>query len=103
MNNKINKILYRDCGIIAAILAVLWCILSFVMVQVSAMISNQAMRIGILTAGIFAGAFSTAAAAAVFMHLKKNREAIYTIEICAKNQAHDKNQEVCYEKTKNNF
>jgi hypothetical protein len=78
--------LLRDCVVIASILTVLWCILSFVMAQVSAIVPNQAVRTGILTAGMLAGTFSTAAAAAVFMHLRRNRMEIYTIEVQAKNQ-----------------
>ncbi len=81
MERKINRLLFRDCLIIVSILAALWCILCFVMVQVSAIIPNHTVRAGIMTAGILVGTFATAASAAVFIHLRRNRKDLYAKEL----------------------
>jgi uncharacterized membrane protein YbhN (UPF0104 family) len=84
LEKKINKLLFRDCAIIVSILGVLWCILCFVMVQISAIMPNHAARIGIMSAGIIAGTFATAASAAVFIHLSRNRKELYSQELLGK-------------------
>lgn len=81
MDKRINKMLVRDCAVIISILAVLWCILCFAMVQVSAIISSHTVRIGILAAGLLVTAFATAASAAVLIHLRRNRKKLYTEEL----------------------
>ncbi len=73
--------LTRDCTIIISILAVLWLILCFVMIQVSDIVSGHAVRIGILATGLLVAAFATASSTAVLIHLRKNRRELYKKEL----------------------
>ncbi len=81
MEKKIRKLLFSDCVIIVSILVVLWLILCFVMAQVSAITPNHSIKTGIMSAGLLAGAFSTAASIAVLIHLRTNQKELYSEEL----------------------
>jgi len=77
----ISKLLLKDCTTIVLILVLLWLILGFVMVQVSAIAPSHSIRTGIIIAGILVGTFSTASSVAVFIHLRINRNELYLEEL----------------------
>ena len=84
MEREINKLLLKDCTTIISILVVLWLILGFAMVQVSAIIPDHPTRTGVLVAGSLAGTFATASSVAVFIHLRVNRKELYLKELSHK-------------------
>jgi hypothetical protein len=81
LKKEIKTLLLKDCITIISILAALWLILCYMMVQVSAIAPNHSVKIGILIAGILVGTFSTASSVAVFIHIRINREDLYSKEL----------------------
>jgi len=84
LERDINKLLLKDCTTILSILVLLWFILCFVMVQVSAIIPNHSVKTGIIIAGLLVGTFSTTSSVAVFIHLRTNRKELYFKELSCK-------------------
>ncbi len=76
-----KKLLLGDSATIMLILVVLWCIVSFVMMQIGSIMPNHAVKMVALVAGILVTTFSTAASIAVLIHLRKNQQALYTEEL----------------------
>jgi len=84
LEKKINKLLLKDCTTILSILVLLWSILGYVIVQVSAIIPDHSTRTGIIIAGLLVGTFSTTSSVAVFIHLRTNRKELYLEELSCK-------------------
>ena len=81
MENKIEKMFIQDCSIVFTTMIILWAVLIFTMIGVSAIAPNKTVMGVILFAGIMAGAFATTSAIAVLVHLRQNKRRLYLQEL----------------------
>lgn len=79
---KIGKMYRQDTGLVVICIIFVWLVLGFVLINVSSLAANELIRDVTLGAGTMVGIFVTSALIAVLVHLKKNRVAIYSEELC---------------------
>lgn len=81
MDSKIRHLFLYDCSAIGVSMVALWAMVLFAATAVCAVTASPVVRALILAAAILICLFSTAALFAVFAHIKRNREPIYTLDI----------------------
>ena len=79
---KIGKMYRQDTGLVVISIIFVWLVLGFVLINVSSLAANELIRDETLGAGTMVGIFVTSSLIAVLVHLKKNRVAIYSEELC---------------------
>lgn len=79
---KIGKMYRQDTGLVVICIIFVWLVLGFVLINVSSLAANELIRDVTLGAGTMVGIFVTSSLIAVLVHLKKNRVAIYSEELC---------------------
>lgn len=88
MERKIKKKYLQDCIVTLAGVAILWLIQIYVVIVIAGIVPNPVAKAAITFAGITAAVIATTSAAAVIVHLKKNKAKIYTEELkVAENQS----------------
>lgn len=84
LEEKIKKLYTQDRLVIFGFMVFLWIIMLFVMAQVSGLAPSATVRTIILVCGVLVAVFATGSLFAVFVHLKNNREELYSEDImCA--------------------
>ena len=81
MKKKIQQLFISDCTAIVTAMVALWAMVMFAMTTVRAIAPTRAVEALIFASALLICLFATASLAAVFIHLKRNREAIYTEDI----------------------
>ncbi|MFT5874588.1 MAG: energy-coupling factor transporter transmembrane protein EcfT [Clostridium sp.] len=77
MEIKIKKMYWQDCITIFTFMVILWIVLAYVIINVSAISPTIMVKIIAIITGSIAGAFSTTALIAVLVHLRKNGQQLY--------------------------
>ncbi|MGK0465813.1 hypothetical protein [Clostridium sp.] len=77
MEIKIKKMYWQDCITIFTFMVILWIVLAYVIINVSAISPTIMVKIIVIITGSVAGAFSTTALIAVLVHLRKNGHQLY--------------------------
>ena len=80
MEKNIKKKYIQDCVVTIASAAILWLIQIYVVITIAGVVSDPATKAVISIVGIAAAVIATTSAAAVIIHLKKNKMKIYTEE-----------------------
>ena len=83
MEDRIKKMYVMDCITIVGFMAALWVVVWGVLFQVLPIVGNMTERVVIVSAGIGATLFSTAALSAVLIHLKNKKGELYREDIIA--------------------
>jgi FtsH-binding integral membrane protein len=83
MENKIKKMYYQDITTVICILTALWAVLIYAITQVITIAPDHTTAMVIAAIGIVTGSFATASCIAVLVHLKKNKNKLYSEEINA--------------------
>ncbi len=81
MEIKIKKLFRQDIAAILFMLAALWTVLIYAMTQIIKIAPDPANGIAISMIGVVAGLFATASMIAVLVHLRKNKNKLYSEEI----------------------
>lgn len=81
MESKIKKLFRQDIAAILFMLAALWIVLIYAMTQIMQITTDPATGIAISMIGVVAGSFATASLMAVLVHLRKNKNKLYSEEI----------------------
>jgi 4-hydroxy-L-threonine phosphate dehydrogenase PdxA len=81
MESKIKRMYHQDNVIVICMLVALWAVLIFTITQVVRISPDHATGIMIAAIGIVTGSFATASCIAVLVHLKKNKNKLYSEEI----------------------
>jgi hypothetical protein len=81
LEKKIKKKYIQDCIVTFASAAILWLIQIYVVITVAGIVPDPTAKAVIIFVGIAATVIATTAAAAVVIHLKKNKAKIYTEEL----------------------
>lgn len=77
MDNKIKKMYYCDCSILAGLSALLVLIISYVLYSLGHVQSESAVHVAIMTSGLFAIIFALTGIMTVIYHLRQNSEELY--------------------------
>lgn len=83
MKKKIQRLFISDCAAIVTAMIAIWAMIMFAMTSVRAIAPTQVVATLIFASALLICLFATASLAAVFIHLKRNRESIYTEDILA--------------------
>lgn len=81
MEKEIEKRYLQDCIVTFTCVAVLWLIQIYVVIAIAGIVPDPAAKAVISFAGIAAAVIATTSAAAVVIHLKKNKTKIYKEEL----------------------
>lgn len=79
--SKVDKLYRQDKGLVFVFILFVWVVLGFVLMSVTSLKVSDLIRHVAEVAGVLAGVFVTSALAAVLVHLKKNRLALYSEEL----------------------
>lgn len=83
LKKKIQRLFISDCAAIAISMVALWAMVTFTMTAVRVIAPSPMVEALIVSSALLICLFATASLAAVFAHVKKNREPIYTEDILA--------------------
>jgi cell division protein FtsW (lipid II flippase) len=83
MENKIKKMYHQDDATVICVLIALWAVLIYAIIQIATIAPDHMTAVVIAAIGIAAGSFATASCIAVLVHLKKNKNKLYSEEINA--------------------
>ncbi|GEM_PF-2679305 len=83
MKQKIQRLFISDCAAIAISMVAIWAMVIFAMTAVRVIAPSRMVEALIVSSALLICLFATASLAAVFVHVRRNREAIYTEDILA--------------------
>ncbi len=81
MNKKIKKMYIQDYSTILAFVSLFLIFLMIVIKNVYMIAPDNATKTIIILSGVIISAFAVASSIAVIVHIKKNKESIYSSEI----------------------
>jgi len=83
LKQKIQRLFISDCAAIAISMVAIWAMVIFAMTAVRVIAPSRMVEALIVSSALLICLFATASLAAVFVHVRRNREAIYTEDILA--------------------
>lgn len=83
LKKKIQRLFISDCTAIVTAMIALWAMIMFAMTSVRAIAPTRVVATFIFASALLICIFGTVSLAAVLIHLKRNRDAIYTEDILA--------------------
>ena len=81
IENEVNKKCLKDCISIVVVLAIMWTVLTIVILNIIDLVGSSPLKFIIPTIGILVGAFATSSSLAVINHLRKSKDQLYGDEI----------------------